>query len=67
MSLLPRFLKPYRVLIAVTLGVLLIDCAGTLLVPTMLANMVIFLFILLILFCLYCHSYIPTSVVILFI
>ena len=40
MSLLPRFLKPYRVLIAVTLGVLLIDCAGTLLVPTMLANMV---------------------------
>lgn len=35
-----RFMKPYRGLIAVTLLVLLIDNVGTLLVPTMLANMV---------------------------
>ncbi|MDB1877536.1 ABC transporter ATP-binding protein [Collinsella aerofaciens] len=35
-----RFLKPYRGLIAVTLLVLLVDNVGTLLVPTMLANMV---------------------------
>lgn len=35
-----RFMKPYRRLIAVTLLVLLIDNVGTLLVPTMLANMV---------------------------
>ena len=35
-----RFMKPYRGLIAVTLLALLIDNVGTLLVPTMLANMV---------------------------
>ncbi|MFQ7393419.1 MAG: ABC transporter ATP-binding protein, partial [Collinsella aerofaciens] len=35
-----RFLKPYRGLVAVTLLVLLVDNVGTLLVPTMLANMV---------------------------
>ena len=35
-----RFMRPYRGLIAVTLLVLLIDNVGTLLVPTMLANMV---------------------------
>lgn len=35
-----RFMKPYRGLIAITLLVLLIDNVGTLLVPTMLANMV---------------------------
>lgn len=35
-----RFMKPYRGLIATTLLVLLIDNVGTLLVPTMLANMV---------------------------
>lgn len=40
MKILVRFLKPYRGLIAVTLLVLLLDNAGTLLVPTMLANMV---------------------------
>lgn len=40
MRLLMRFMKPYRGLIAVTLFVLLIDNVGTLLVPTMLANMV---------------------------
>ena len=40
MRLLMRFLKPYRGLIAVTLLVLLVDNVGTLLVPTMLANMV---------------------------
>ena len=40
MKILIRFLKPYRALIAVTLLVLLLDNAGTLLVPTMLANMV---------------------------
>ena len=40
MRLLMRFMKPYRRLIAVTLLVLLIDNVGTLLVPTMLANMV---------------------------
>lgn len=40
MRLLMRFMKPYRGLIAVTLLVLLIDNVGTLLVPTMLANMV---------------------------
>ena len=40
LRLLLRFLKPYRRLIAVTLVVLLVDNVGTLLVPTMLANMV---------------------------
>ena len=40
MRLLMRFMKPYRGLIAVTLLALLIDNVGTLLVPTMLANMV---------------------------
>lgn len=35
-----RFMKPYRGLVAVTLLVLLVDNVGTLLVPTMLANMV---------------------------
>ena len=40
MRLLMRFLKPYRGLVAVTLLVLLVDNVGTLLVPTMLANMV---------------------------
>ena len=40
MRLLMRFMKPYRGLIAVTLLVLLVDNVGTLLVPTMLANMV---------------------------
>lgn len=40
MRLLIRFLKPYKALVAVTLLVLLIDNTGTLLVPTMLANMV---------------------------
>lgn len=40
MRLLMRFMKPYRRLVAVTLLVLLIDNIGTLLVPTMLANMV---------------------------
>ena len=40
MRLLLRFLKPYKRLVTVTLVVLLIDNVGTLLVPTMLANMV---------------------------
>ena len=40
MRLLMRFLKPYRGLVAVTLLALLVDNVGTLLVPTMLANMV---------------------------
>ena len=40
MRLLLRFLKPYKKLVAITLLVLLIDNTGTLLVPTMLANMV---------------------------
>ena len=40
MKVLIRFLKPYKALVAVTLAVMLIDCTGTLLVPTMLANMV---------------------------
>ena len=40
MRLLMRFLKPYRGLVVVTLLVLLVDNVGTLLVPTMLANMV---------------------------
>ncbi len=40
MRLLIRFLKPHKALVAVTLLVLLIDNTGTLLVPTMLANMV---------------------------
>ena len=40
MKLLLRFLKPYKGLVAVTLMVLLVDNVGTLLVPTMLANMV---------------------------
>ena len=40
MRLLMRFMRPYRGLITVTLFVLLIDNVGTLLVPTMLANMV---------------------------
>ncbi len=40
MRLLIRFIKPYKALAALTLIVMLIDCTGTLLVPTMLANMV---------------------------
>lgn len=40
MKTLLRFLKPHRKLVALTLLILLIDNAGTLLVPTMLANMV---------------------------
>ena len=40
MKTLVRFLKPHKRLVALTLLVLLIDNAGTLLVPTMLANMV---------------------------
>ena len=40
MRLLMRFMKPYRGLVAVTLLAMLIDNVGTLLVPTMLANMV---------------------------
>ena len=40
MKLLLRFLRPHRALVAVTLVVLLLDNTGTLLVPTMLANMV---------------------------
>lgn len=40
MKLLIRFMKPYRALVAVTLLVLLVDNVGTLLVPTMLADMI---------------------------
>ncbi len=40
MNVLIRFLKPYKGLVALTLAVMLVDCTGTLLVPTMLANMV---------------------------
>ena len=40
MKTLARFLKPHKGLVALTLLILLIDNAGTLLVPTMLANMV---------------------------
>ena len=40
MKTLVRFLKPDKGLVALTLLILLIDNAGTLLVPTMLANMV---------------------------
>lgn len=40
MRLLLRFLAPHKALVAVTLLVLLLDNTGTLLVPTMLANMV---------------------------
>ena len=40
MKLLLRFMKPYRALVAVTLLVLLVDNVGTLLVPTMLADMI---------------------------
>ena len=40
MKTLVRFLKPHKELVVLTLLVLLIDNAGTLLVPTMLANMV---------------------------
>lgn len=40
MKTLVRFLKPHKGLVALTLLILLIDNAGTLLVPTMLANMV---------------------------
>lgn len=40
MKMLVRFLKPHKELVVLTLLVLLIDNAGTLLVPTMLANMV---------------------------
>ena len=40
MKTLVRFLKPHNGLVALTLLILLIDNAGTLLVPTMLANMV---------------------------
>ena len=40
MKTLVRFLEPHKGLVALTLLILLIDNAGTLLVPTMLANMV---------------------------
>ena len=40
MRLLLRFLRPHRRLVAITLLVVLLDNTGTLLVPTMLANMV---------------------------
>ncbi len=40
MKVLLRFFRPYRRLIAITLGVVFVDNLGTLLVPTMLANMV---------------------------
>ena len=40
MKTLVRFLKPHKGLVALTLLIMLIDNAGTLLVPTMLANMV---------------------------
>ena len=40
MKTLMRFLKPHKGLVALTLLILLIENAGTLLVPTMLANMV---------------------------
>ncbi len=40
MKLLAKYLKNYKGLIVLTLAVLLIDDVGTLLVPTMLANMV---------------------------
>ena len=40
MKTLVRFLKPHKGLVALTLLILLIENAGTLLVPTMLANMV---------------------------
>ncbi len=40
MKTLVRFLKPHKGLVALALLILLIDNAGTLLVPTMLANMV---------------------------
>ena len=40
MKLLFRFLRPHRKLVALILVVMLIDNTGTLLVPTMLANMV---------------------------
>lgn len=40
MKTLVRFLKPHKGLVALTLLILLIDNAGTLLVPTMFANMV---------------------------
>lgn len=40
MKLLFRFMKPYRALVAVMLLVLLVDNVGTLLVPTMLADMI---------------------------
>lgn len=40
MKTLVRFLKPHKGLVALTFLIMLIDNAGTLLVPTMLANMV---------------------------
>ena len=40
MRLLLRFLRPHKKLVAITLLVVLLDNTGTLLVPTMLANMV---------------------------
>lgn len=40
MKLLLRYMKPYRGLAIVTVLVLMVDIAGTLLVPTLLANMV---------------------------
>lgn len=40
MKLLLRYMKPYRGLAIITVLVLMVDIAGTLLVPTLLANMV---------------------------
>ncbi|MDY2777540.1 MAG: ABC transporter ATP-binding protein [Collinsella sp.] len=40
MGLLFRFMRPYRKLVVTTVLVLMVDIAGTLLVPTLLANMV---------------------------
>ena len=40
MKLLLKYMKPYRGLAIVTVLVLMVDIAGTLLVPTLLANMV---------------------------
>ncbi len=40
MRLLLRTIKPYKALVAATLAALLLDVAGTLYVPTMLAGMI---------------------------
>lgn len=40
MKLLLKYMKPYRMLAIITVLVLMVDIAGTLLVPTLLANMV---------------------------